>query len=195
MAQNTQHDHYFKLAKKEGYLARSAYKLMAAEAKYGLLKPGDAVLDLGAYPGSWMQYCSKRLGPKRLLVGVDRRKPESLDPETHFLCADVLTLDLESIRAICPRFDVVLSDMAPDTTGDAFVDGVRSYELSKRALDIAVELLKPGGKFFCKIFQSEEFAVFLQEVRQEFRTARVFKPPSSKKASRETFVVGLHKRA
>jgi len=134
------------------------------------------------------------VGKKGLLVGVDRKEPDSLPSGVTFIQGDVHAMDLEPIRAVSPVFDVVLSDMAPDTTGDRFVDGVRSYDLAKRALDIADALLKPGGRFFCKIFQSGEFDVFLRDVRKAYQTTRVFKPPSSRKASRETFVVGINKQ-
>ncbi|MFW9997531.1 MAG: SAM-dependent methyltransferase [Candidatus Odinarchaeota archaeon] len=194
MVKKNQKDYYFNLAKKEGYLARSAYKLKTADLKYKLIRKGDIVLDLGCYPGSWLQYCAERVGKKGVLVGVDRKAPESLPGQVMFIQGDVHAMDLEVIRNASPEFDVVLSDMAPDTTGDRFVDGVRSYELADRALGIADALLKPGGRFFCKIFQSGEFDVFLRDVRRAYQTTRVFKPPSSKKASRETFVVGINKR-
>ncbi|MBI4777101.1 MAG: RlmE family RNA methyltransferase [Deltaproteobacteria bacterium] len=194
MIRKNRNDYYFNLAKKEGYLARSAYKLKTADLKYNLIRKGDAVLDLGCYPGSWLQYCAERVGKKGVLVGVDRKEPESLPGEVTFIQGDVHVMDLETIRQAFPEFDLVLSDLAPDTTGDRFVDGVRSYELANRALDIADALLKPGGRFFCKIFQSGEFDVFLTDVRRAYETTRVFKPPSSRKASRETFVVGINKR-
>ena len=194
MVKNNRKDYYFNLAKKEGYLARSAYKLKTADLKYQLIRKGDAVLDLGCCPGSWLQYCAERVGKKGVLVGVDRKEPESLPGEVMFVQGDVHAMELEPIREASPEFDLVLSDMAPDTTGDRFVDGVRSYDLANRALDIADALLRPGGRFFCKIFQSGEFDVFLRDVRRAYQTTRVYKPPSSRKASRETFVVGINKR-
>ncbi len=184
-------EYYSRQAGKAGYAARSVFKLQSADEKYGLFRSGDAVLDLGCNPGSWSQYASQRIGRKGRLVGVDRNRPERIPSGLFFIEGDVFSLSLDTIRSACPGFDVVMSDMAPDTMGDRFVDGVRSYNLAKCALDTAMELLKPGGKFFCKIFQSGEFELFLKEVRTAFGLTRVYKPPSSRKQSRETFVVGI----
>jgi 23S rRNA (uridine2552-2'-O)-methyltransferase len=191
MVQRGPKEYYSRKAGIEGYLARSAFKLKSADEKYGLFRSGDAVLDLGCNPGSWSQYALQRIGKKGRLVGVDRKQPQRLPTAVHFIEGDVFSLSPDTIRSVCPAFDVVMSDMAPDTMGDRFVDGVRSYNLSKRALETALELLKPGGKFICKIFQSGEFELFLKEVRSAFGLTRVFKPPSSRKQSRETFVVGI----
>jgi len=191
MANRFRKDPFSRKAKEGGYVARSVFKLETVDRKIHLIRPGNAVLDLGCHPGSWLQYCAERIGKTGTLVAVDRRRPALDLPAVHFIQANVLTMDPKTIQAVCSRFDVVLSDLAPDTSGDRFVDGVRSYELSKRAMEIALAVLKPKGRFFCKIFQSQEFNVFLTEARRAFKSARVFKPPSSRKESREVFVLGM----
>ena len=187
-------DHYFKKARKQGFPARSVYKLEEAQKKYRFLKPGQAVLDLGACPGSWSKYAAGVAGPKGLVVAVDIQKLSVMADNIHVLQRDVCDLKLSELREISPYFAVVLSDMAPKTTGRKDVDHFRSVALAERALVLARELLKPGGTFFCKVFQGEDFPSFLDDCRESFRSVRVVKPKSSRPESVELFLLCTDKK-
>jgi 23S rRNA (uridine2552-2'-O)-methyltransferase len=187
-------DHYFKKAKKQGFPARSVYKLEEAQKKYGFLRPGQTVLDLGAYPGSWSKYAAGVAGPKGMVVAVDIQKLGVIADNICLLQRDVYDLKLSKLREISPYFDVVLSDMAPKTTGRKDVDHFSSVALAERALVLAGELLKPGSTFFCKIFQGEDFPSFRDKCRESFRSVRVIKPKSSRPESVELFLLCIDRK-
>ena len=149
-------DHYALRARKEHWLARSVYKLEEIDRKYRLIRPRDRVLDLGCYPGSWSQYCLKKVGPKGEVVGMDLKAPELLSaPNFTFLKADILDLDIEwLIHEIGPR-DAILSDLAPQTSGIGVTDAARSLHLAEGAFRIALAVLRRGGNFLCKVFEGE----------------------------------------
>ena len=182
-------DHYSQQAKKERFPARSVYKLAEIQKKHRLLKKGDTVLDLGCAPGAWLLYVAKQTGPKGRVIGIDL-KPVSIQVPSHIkiISADVFTLNIESLEK---DFNVVLSDMAPATTGHKAVDAARSYDLCEAALRIAQTSLLPGGAFVCKIFQGPDFNLFIDAVRTSFRRLKIFKPQSSRKTSKEIYVIGL----
>ena len=182
-------DHYSQQAKKERFPARSVYKLEEIQKKHRLIKKGDRVLDLGCAPGSWLLYAAKLTGPKGRVIGVDL-KPVTIQVSSHIkiISADVFTLNIEPLEK---DFNVVLSDMAPATTGHKAVDAARSYNLCETALTIAQSILLPGGSFVCKIFQGPDFNLFLDAVRPAFKGLKIFKPQSSRKASKEIYVIGL----
>ncbi|HID97730.1 MAG TPA: RlmE family RNA methyltransferase [Thermodesulfobacteriaceae bacterium] len=182
-------DYYFKKAKKEGYPARSVYKLEETDRKYHLLRKGDTVLDLGAYPGSWTRYAARIAGPGGLVVAVDLRRVRDMGKNVKNLEANVLEIDPARLRRIRRHFDVVLSDMAPKTTGRRDVDHYRSVELAERALFLAEELLARRGTFFCKIFQGEDLPAFRDRCREQFDSVRMVKPKSSRPESVEVFLL------
>lgn len=188
-------DYYFYKAKREDYAARSVYKLKEANEKYRFLRRDNVVLDLGCFPGSWSQYSAEAVGSKGLILGIDRQEPKSLlGPNVQFLKADILTLDPEEIKKIQNNFDVVLSDLAPQTSGAKQVDHIRSIELARTAFFIARSLLKTGGAFFAKVFQGEELPAFKEEVKQAFAQVKLFKPKGSRPESREIFILALNKK-
>ncbi len=187
-------DHYFKRAKKEGYPARSVYKLEEANSKHRFLKKGDKVLDLGCQPGSWSMYAAKVVGPAGRVVGVDLHKGKGVSMQggarIEILQADIMEDDiLDLIRQTCRNFSAVVSDMAPHTTGNKWADQQQSLKLCRRALDLAADLLTKGGVFYCKVFEGEDFKDFLNDVKKNFTSARVVKPKSSRSESREVFVL------
>ena len=187
-------DHYFKKAKKEGYPARSVYKLEEADKKYRILKKGDKVLDIGCQPGSWSMYAAKVAGPGGLVVGVDLNEGniQGGGSKIHVIDGDILDQDIvERVHKIAERFNVVISDMAPRTTGNKWADQQQSLELARRALDVASEFLKDGGNFYCKVFEGEDFKDFVDSVREYFSKTKIVKPKSSRKESREVFVLGM----
>jgi len=189
-------DTYFKRAKKEGYLARSVYKLKEIDQRYRLFKKGDRVLDLGASPGSWLQYIAQVVGQKGRVLGLDLNpiKWENPPAFVQFWERDVLKWDVNEAKKVAEAFDVVVSDMAPATTGIKDVDAFRSFKLANRALEIALALLRPQGHFVCKVLEGGEMKDFLLKCKQQFSFVKVFKPHSSRRESREVFVVALKKK-
>jgi 23S rRNA (uridine2552-2'-O)-methyltransferase len=187
-------DHYSERAKKERYPARSVFKLKEAQKKFRLIKKGDRILDLGCSPGSWVLYAAELTGKRGRVLGIDLEAIRiQIPPQAESLKADILTIDRAWVdkQKLGNRFNVVLSDMAPATTGNKALDAARSFQLCQAALGIAEMVLKPGGTFLCKIFQGEEFKEFSDIVRNRFERHKIFKPRSSRKESKEIFVVGL----
>ena len=190
---NTQwQDHYTRRAKKERYPARSVYKLQEIQKKHQIIRKGHKVLDLGCAPGSWLLYAAKLTGEKGRVVGVDIKSVSGQFPaHTEIVIADVFGLDTASVGQ---DYNVVLSDMAPATTGHRDVDAARSYNLCETAFGIAQRVLLPGGNFVCKIFQGPDSQKFAEMVRAGFKTQKLFKPRSTRKASKEIFIIGLGRR-
>lgn len=187
-------DHYSEQAKKESYPARSVYKLKEAQKKFRLIRKGDQVLDLGCSPGSWLLYAAELTGKHGKVLGIDLKPVTIKIPsQVETLKADILTIDRAWIEneGLASRFNVVLSDMAPATTGNKMIDAERSYQLCQAALNIAQMALRPGGSFLCKIFQGEEFKKFSDSVRSRFKTHKIFKPQSSRKESKEIFIISM----
>jgi 23S rRNA (uridine2552-2'-O)-methyltransferase len=152
------------------------------------------VLDLGCAPGSWLQYARQQIGPSAQLVGLDRGPLQRPPPGARIVVGDVMTVGtielLGELLGELPAFDVVLSDMAPDTTGIRHLDQARSEALFERALEIAEAVLAPGGNFVGKLFQGPDFKRLTERVRARFATAKTAKPASSRQISIEQYVVG-----
>jgi len=149
------------------------------------------LLDLGCYPGSWSQYGVKKVGAGGRVVGIDLKRPHCFSSSNFlFLQADVLTLDVQwLVRKIGPM-DVVVSDLAPQTTGIKTTDEVRSVSLAERALEIALDILKQEGRFVCKVFEGEGSPSFQSKASAFFRQTRIFRPKATRKRSREVYIIG-----
>lgn len=189
-------DYYSKKAKKDKYPARSVYKLEEVQKKYQLLRRGDSVLDLGCYPGSWSLYASEIVGPKGIVVGVDLqqadKQPRSEGAEIHWICEDITTPEMVlAVRKIRPAFKVIISDLAPKTTGNRWADHQQSINLVRATLQLAETLLLPKGHYLAKVFQGEDFPVFFDEVKEKFEMVKTIKPKSSRTESREVFILGM----
>ena len=189
-------DYYFKKAKKEKYPARSVFKLEEVQKKYRLFRRGDAVLDLGCHPGSWSLYASAVVGPSGAVVGVDlqetSREPRDGGSPIYWICEDITEPDLIArVRRIRPGYKTVISDIAPQTTGNRWADHQQSMRLVRKSLEIAKILLHDKGNFLCKIFQGEDMPEFIDELKQRFAFVKVIKPQSSRKESREVFALGM----
>lgn len=187
-------DHYFKKAKKEGYPARSVYKLEEADKKHRILKKGDKILDIGCQPGSWSMYAAKVTGPGGLVVSIDLNEGniQGSGAKIHVIAGDILDHEIvEQVHKIAEKFNAVISDMAPKTTGNKWADQQQSLDLARRALEVATEFLKDGGNFYCKVFEGEDFKDFVDSVREYFSKTKIVKPKSSRKESREVFVLGM----
>lgn len=188
-------DHYTRRAKKDNFAARSVYKLQEIQKKHRLLGRGARILDLGCAPGSWLQFAAQTVGPRGRVVGIDLAPVTISLPDTvTAVNGDVVDLASHLTRIGQNRFDVVLSDMAPATTGNRLVDEARSVALCETALEIADQTLVPGGSFVCKIFQGNDFKAFADAVKQRFKRQTAFRPQSTRKASREVYVIGLEKK-
>lgn len=187
-------DHYTRRAKQQNYPARSVFKLREMQQKFRLVRKGDRVLDLGCAPGSWLLFAAEQSGPSGRVVGVDLQKIDiDLPPQAQAVQADVTDPAGRWLDGSDPGFDVVLSDMAPATTGNKVVDAARSFDLCRAALEVASRVLKPGGRFVCKIFQGPDFKRFETEVAAGYQKIKIFKPRSSRKASKELFIIGIGK--
>jgi 23S rRNA (uridine2552-2'-O)-methyltransferase len=185
---NSRRDSYHKRAKKQGFASRAIFKLEEVDRRFGLLSPGDRVLDLGCAPGSWLQYARTRVGDRGALVGIDRFELAAGIPGARLLVGDVFEVTPETLVGDLDAFDVVLSDMAPDTTGIRHVDQTRSEVLFERALEIAEQTLAPGGKFVGKLFQGPEFQTLIARCRAGFDAVKIVKPSGSRTRSIEQYV-------
>jgi 23S rRNA (uridine2552-2'-O)-methyltransferase len=192
MTKNRWDDYYARRASEEKWLARSVYKLQEIDKKWKLIRSGDKLLDLGCYPGSWSQYGLKKVGPKGEVVGIDLNLPERLfAPNFRFIKADVLNIDIEWLtREVEPR-DLVMSDLAPQTTGITSTDTSRSMSLATSAFEIALALLRTKGHFVCKFFEGEELKAFRTKAKGHFDQVRLFRPQATRKRSREVYLVGV----
>lgn len=187
-------DHFAKKAKKEQYVARSVYKLIEIDQKYRVLRPGQKVLDLGASPGSWSQYASQKIGDTGRLLGVDLKKVFLSMPNSVFIKGDINILDfgpVMELHGFTDPFDIIISDMAPDTTSSRFTDQMKSLELCEMALHTAHRLLKPGGNFVCKIFDSGDAMGFRDDLKKCFKSVQLLRPKSVQNSSKEFFMIGM----
>ena len=183
---------FYKKAKTEEYRARSAYKLIELQEKFHLIKKGDTVLDLGAAPGSWSQVALEFAGKNGKVIGVDILPIAPLAENFVFIQGDLMKPETaKKINAIAEKVDVVISDAAPEFSGIKALDIGKASDMNFAILDLAKQVLKIGGNFVCKSFQSSEFQDFLKEVRKAFSDVKTIKPAASEKKSPEIYVIGL----
>jgi len=186
-------DFYYRRAKAEGLRARSAFKIDEIVKRHRLLARGQAVLDLGAAPGGFLQVLAETVGERGVAVGVDLEPIRNLGkPWVRTAIVDLLAPDaLDRIRALHPgRFDLVTSDMAPKTIGVKVTDEARSLELCRMALGVAAATLKLGGGFVTKVFMGGDFPAFKREVAERFEAVHVARPQATRERSYEVYVVG-----
>jgi 23S rRNA (uridine2552-2'-O)-methyltransferase len=188
------HDPYHQKAKQAGFAARSVFKLQELQDKHRLLRPGQRVLDLGCRPGSWLQYAASVVGERGTLVGVDRTPLDVAVPGARIVVGDVFALSVAELKGNLGGFDVVLSDMAPDTSGVRSMDQARSEGLFERALELAEQTLSPGGHFVGKLFQGPGFQELVKRCRGGFEKVAIVKPKSSRSESIEQYVVAMGRR-
>lgn len=194
--QERRRDPYVKEARKHGYRARSAYKLKQVQKRFRILRPGDAVADLGAAPGGWSQVLVEEVGPDGVVAGVDLRRIVPI-PGARLIQGDFTRretherLARELALAGREQLDAVVSDMAPDMSGAYETDQARSVHLCEMALRFARAHLREGGNFCCKVFEGSDFQEFRETVRAEFSKVVQYHPPASRKSSSEVYLVGL----
>jgi len=185
------HDQYFKQAKAEGYVARSAYKLLEIQDRRKILRRGARVLDVGCAPGSWLQVASRIVGPKGSLVGIDLKRVDAsilgLEAPARIIEGDVTKVPVDELLAGDGPFDAVISDMAPNTTGAG--DDLVSARLCRVVLDVLPSTLKKGGALVMKVLEGAEYPALLQETRDLFTDVKGLKPKASRDVSREMFII------
>jgi 23S rRNA (uridine2552-2'-O)-methyltransferase len=188
---NKINEFFTRKARKEGYPARSVYKLQEIDEKYHLFKNGDKVLDLGCAPGSWLIYVANKIGSQGKVVGVDI-KDIKIPPRENiiFIKKDVMDFEKSGAKELNQKYQAVISDLAPSTSGIESVDTGKSLELCEKAFDIAKKVLAPGGNFVCKIFEGELTNDFFKEVEKSFKFTKRFRPKAVIKRSKEFYVVG-----
>lgn len=209
MARRVLHDEYFNRAKAEGYAARSAYKLMQINESRRILKKGDTVLDLGCAPGSWMQAASEIVGPKGRVVGIDLKEVRhAMPPNVTAIVGDIYDIDADKLLGLAAtsplppggagegsssprplRFDVVISDMAPDTTGHN--EHELSVRLCERILELLPALLRRGGNMTMKVFEGGDYPRLLKDTARLFAQCKGLKPKATRGVSREMYIVGV----
>ncbi len=192
MRRNRWDDYYARRAREEKWLARSVYKLQEIDRKFKLIRTGCRVLDLGCSPGSWSQYALKKVGKEGDVVGIDLNPPGRLPYSNfRFLKADITSLNAEWLRRrVSPR-DVVLSDLAPMTTGIAVTDAARSMALAESAAEVALSVLTERGNFVCKVLEGEDFRDYKLRIASYFQEVRLLRPKATRKRSKEIYLVGL----
>jgi len=179
---------YTMLAKKEGYPARSVYKLKEIDEKYKIIKKGTLVLDLGCAPGSWLLYLSQKVGDRGKVIGVDIEEVK-IPQKANIVFIKKNVLDLEE-SDFKDRFEAVVSDLSPKTSGIESLDNGKSLELAEKSFEIAKSVLLPGGNFICKIFESELIDEFFKKVKNCFDFAKRFRPKAVIKKSKELYIIG-----
>jgi 23S rRNA (uridine2552-2'-O)-methyltransferase len=194
-------DPYVKLAQKEGYRARAAYKLKEIDEAFGLIKPGQVVVDLGAAPGAWSQYLRRRFAPQGAaegalngtLIALDILPMEPIEG-VEFIQGDFHDEVVAERLAQALRgraVDLVVSDLAPNLSGIASSDAARVALLVELALDFAASHLKPDGALVAKVFHGSGYSQLVERFKRHFRVAKPFKPKASRDRSAETFVIGI----
>lgn len=187
MAKYNRKDPYYHAAKKQGFVARSIFKLEEIDQDFKLMRPKARVLDLGCSPGSWLQYVERKIGDTGgQIVGIDLA-PLALSFGHHvqFIQGDIFEVSIEG------EFDLVLSDMAPKTSGIRSMDQDRSLTLCERALEIAIQVLRPGGNFCVKVLEGGGMPDYLKTCRQVFKEVKIRRPKGTRAGSMETYVIGL----
>ncbi|WP_136688811.1 23S rRNA (uridine(2552)-2'-O)-methyltransferase [Halorhabdus amylolytica] len=187
-------DEYYNRAKQEGYRARSAYKLQQLDETADLLGEGRTVVDLGAAPGGWLQVAAERVGENGRVVGVDRQRIDPLedsDTPVETIRGDITEEStVESITDAVGSANLVLSDMAPNVTGEYELDHARSVHLARQALDVALEILDAGGDLAVKVFDGRDLEALKEDVKAEFEYVREVRPDASRDSSSELYLVG-----
>lgn len=195
------HDTYVKLAKKEGFRARAAYKLKEIDEQLGLIRPGNFVVDLGSTPGAWSQYVRRKLSPQGAaagalngrIIGLDLLHMEPIEG-VHFIQGDFREDDvLAQLEALLEgqKVDVVVSDMAPNLSGIDSIDAARISLLIELAVDFACKHMKPEGALVVKLFHGSGYSQLVDLFKQTFKVVKPIKPKASRDRSSETFLVGM----
>ncbi|SUA35617.1 putative cell division protein [Neisseria zoodegmatis] len=189
-------DHYVHMAQKDGYRARAAYKLLEINEKDKLIRPGTVLADLGSAPGSWSQVAAGLVGEKGQVFALDILPMDAIEGVSFIqgdFREDSVLAEFEALLDKRP-LDLVISDMAPNMSGNAVTDQARSYYLCELALDFAANHLKPGGNFLVKVFQGAGYQEYMAAMREVFASVQTRKPQASRNRSSEIYLLGKNKR-
>jgi 23S rRNA (uridine2552-2'-O)-methyltransferase len=189
--QEKKKEHFYKEAKKQGYRARSSFKLKQIQNRFKIIKKGDTVLDLGAAPGGWSQVAKELVGEGGTVIGIDILPIEPIKGII-FLQGDLTEEStIEDVKQIIDekKVDVIISDMSPDISGKYSVDQARSIWLCEHSLKIAEIFIKINGNFVCKVFEGEDFSTIAEKIKQKFKSVKYVSPPASRKSSSEKYIV------
>jgi len=175
-------DKFYNKAKQEGYRGRASYKLIEIQNKYKIIKKNDSILDIGCAPGAWLQVVKKLT--KGEIVGIDLVKIKPIRG-VKFIQQDIRTVELNK------KFNVIICDIAPKTTGIRKLDQEESFELTKESFEVAKKYLKKNGNFIAKIFQSQDTQKLIKEMKPLFNLVKTFVPKSTRESSKETYIIAL----
>jgi 23S rRNA (uridine2552-2'-O)-methyltransferase len=187
-------DAYSLLARKENYRSRAAYKILEIDEKFKIFKGVKSLIDLGAAPGSWSQVASKLTKPYTSIVSVDLLAFDQIEKVTQLQCDFLSNRDLIARNLPPTGVELVLSDMAPNTTGVKSVDVIRIIDLCENALNFSLEFLNTGGHFICKVFQGGLESKLYSQIKHNFNNVKYFKPQASYKDSKEIYLIALDKK-
>jgi len=196
--QDRKRDYYYQKAKAENYRSRATYKLSQTATKYQFIQRGDVVVDLGAAPGGWIQAARKIVGNRGFVLGVDL-KPIAPFPQEYVrtIVGDMTEPEtLQQILGFLPRkADVVISDASPNISGIWEVDHARQIDLANQALQLALNILRPSGNFFVKVFEGNMLRSFIKTVEKHFEIVKLIKPKASRAKSSEMFLLAMKLKA
>ena len=182
-------DKYVRQSKLEGYRSRAVYKLKELDEKFKIVKNNLSILDIGSAPGSWTQYLSEKSKGSKIM-SIDLKEVEKIKDVYHVVGDFLDNKNQKIITDYFPKkIDLVVSDMAVNTTGNKNLDSIQTGELSLTAMDFAVSMLRPKGIFLSKIFVGSTFNEIVENAKKNFKESKIFKPPSSRKESKESFII------
>ena len=182
-------DKYVRQSKLEGYRSRAVYKLKELDEKFKIIKNNLSILDIGSAPGSWTQYLSEKSKGSKIM-SIDLKEVEKIKDVYHVVGDFLDNKNQKIITDYFPKkIDLVVSDMAVNTTGNKNLDSIQTGELSLTAMDFAVSMLRPKGIFLSKIFVGSTFNEIVENAKKNFKESKIFKPPSSRKDSKESFII------
>ena len=182
-------DLYVRQSKKEGYRSRAVFKLKEIDEKYKIIKNGISLIDLGAAPGSWSQYAAKKIKNGKIL-SIDIQQIDQIENTFQIIGDFTDTKYQNKIKNYFKKkVDVILSDMAANTTGNKYVDSVSTGELCISAIEFSREILSPNGTFISKLFMGASFKDIINEAKNTFKEIRLYKPKASRKESKENFII------
>ena len=182
-------DKYVRQSKLEGYRSRAVYKLKELDEKFKVIKNNLNILDIGSAPGSWTQYLSEKSKGSKIM-SIDLKEVEKIKDVYHVVGDFLDNKNQKIITDYFPKkIDLVVSDMAVNTTGNKNLDSIQTGELSLTAMDFAVSMLRPKGIFLSKIFMGSTFNEIVENAKKNFKESKIFKPPSSRKDSKESFII------
>ena len=182
-------DKYVRQSKLEGYRSRAVYKLKELDEKFKIIKNNLSILDIGSAPGSWTQYLSEKSKGSKIM-SIDLKEVDKIQDVYHVVGDFLDNKNQKMIADYFPKkIDLVVSDMAVNTTGNKNLDSIQTGELSLTAMDFAVSMLRPKGIFLSKIFMGSTFNEIVENAKKNFKESKIFKPPSSRKDSKESFII------